>query len=343
MMIRSVVTSEPTDTEAAFQYELRRRLAVVYATGETVLEDPDGSLTDDQRESVETILAASNELSSLVAHDPETVDSALAADADGDVAAPTPSVDDPNRSASIVLVLESGPFADVLVDQLEQSGYEPTVVSSVEDVRSSADGVDTARHVVLDWQALPEPSIESLAALFDRLEAGTSIILLSVVDDETLPAPFLGIMGLLSPWASTETVADVLASIHVDPDDEPRVVVATVGDDAAEHRSVAETLETLGCAVDIVSVSELRSHADRDGIDCVFLSADGVDAIDDATLRSLRTPDASLPFPVVAVGPTPRADDWLPVCGSQPFARRSVTALELVGELLLAIDPEVES
>ncbi|SDK35632.1 hypothetical protein [Natronorubrum texcoconense] len=337
------MTSEPTDAEAAFQYELRRRLAVVHATAETMLEDPDGSLTVDQRESVETILAASNELSSLVAHDPETVEPALEPDADGDVAAPTPSVDDPDRSASIDLVLESGPFADVLVDQLEQSGYEPTVVSSVDDVRSSAEGADAARHVVLDWRAFPEPSIESLTALFDRLEAGTSIALLSVVDDESIPAPVLGVSGLLSPRASTEMVADVLASIHFDPDDEPRVVVATVDDDAAEGRSMAETLEAVGCAVDTVSVAELRSHADRDGIDCVFLSADGVDTIDDATLRSLRTPETSLPVPVVVVGPTPKADDWLPVCGSQRFVRRSVTAHGLAGEILLAIDPEAES
>lgn len=339
--------SPPTESEAEFRYELRRRLAVVHAAAELLIADPDGSLTDGQRDSIEDILTASNELSALVAHDPESGDGGQPAGEGGESTTPTPAVTGSDRSETVVLVSETYPFVDTLAEQFEQSGFDTRVVSSDREIepfdRDSA-AADTDRHVVLDIGVLPDPPIDSLTDVFDRLEDSESIVIVSTIDDSELPAPFLGISGVLSPQSTLETITDVLEMHHLDPTDSPRVAVATMseGDDLAEQPFV-DTLERLGCVVDTVSVADLLEYVSHHPVDSVFLSTDGFEAIDETALMALRTPIEGQPVPVVVVGPTPRSREWLAVSGCRVFAHRSLTAVELAGEILLEIEPECQS
>lgn len=357
------MSPDPSDQEAALQFELRRRLAVISATTETLLEDSFGPLTSDQRRALETVLTASNELSALLSHDPEPGRDGRALDVAVDPTAHSPAVSDADRSVSIALVVESPTLSAALIDRLEQSGYDPATPSSLEAALEGDTGSDgttdgdvaAERHLVVDWDALPTPTLECLANRVERLEPATSLVLVSTVDHESLPAPFLGYSGILSPDASPATVVDALELVARDAGADARIAAVGTIDDP-DLDVILPALEGLDRPVDAISLEALPEYVDRETVECLFLSASAVDAIDDALLRALRTPRPSrptddssaeswadsqvIPIPLIAVGPTPTGADWFPVCGVSAFSYRSVTALELAGEILLTIDPE---
>ncbi|THE64462.1 hypothetical protein D8Y22_12515 [Salinadaptatus halalkaliphilus] len=332
----------PIETEAGVRFELRRRLAVVYASAEFLFEDLEGELTHEQREAVEAIISASSELSALVAHGPEPTDPTLTADEYASATTSTPAVSDSTPFA-IVLAIEPGPFATALTEQFERSGYDVDIVSDIYAIDSSDDdsgAADTARYVVLDVGILPDPPTESLNTVSERVKDPSSLILVSTIDDRTLPTPFMGISGFLSPRATRETVATVFETQHVDLADSPRVVVATAPGEDPGDGALLERLESLGCIVETASVTGIDEYAALHDIDCVFLSEAGLAVLDESDLVALRTPASGPPLPVVAVGRTAMDTEWVPVCGYQQFTRRSLSAVELAGEIRLAIDPE---
>ncbi|ELY93842.1 histidine kinase [Natrialba hulunbeirensis JCM 10989] len=350
------------DEFATLGYEFRRHLAVVYGNSELLLEEAFGSLSSDQREALEEIVANTGELTALTAHTFETNDIEDAIDRADQLPDSTGSDEstlaDPDAFDPIVLALQSETFADLVAEQLELAGHEAVTVEvgavGTEAVTDGADDesetLDDPHHLVVDCGFPTPETIDWLGEITGPTEQRQSVTLVSTVDPVAIEAegtqaggaagdtvrvtgPLLGIDGVLDPDASQSTVADLLADELVHTPDAPSISTVHIAGDGTEP--LASSLAGQSYTVQRQTTATLP-ELDPSGDSCLFLGPDVFDRYDPLTLSRFRSPaDApQRPIPIVAVAEFPISDqEWEPTCGSDLFAHKPITAAEFAAEL----------
>ncbi|ELY98249.1 histidine kinase [Natrialba chahannaoensis JCM 10990] len=345
------------DDFAALGYEFRHHLAVVYGNSELLLEEAFGSLSPDQREALEKIVANASELTALTAHTFETNDSDDAIDYTDQFPDPTGS-DEPTLAESdvfdpIALALQSESFADLVVEQLELADHEAVTVGAdneraeneMSDESAECRELDRPHHLVVDCGFPTPETIEWLEKITESTEQRQSLTLVSSVDpaeikDEETKAsggagdtvsvagPLLGIDGVLDSDASQSTVVDLLADGLVHTPDAPPISTIHIAGDGTEALASSLTVQRQTTA----TLPEL----DPSGDSCLFLGPDVFEQCDPLTLSRFRSPAGApqRPIPIVAITEfTLFNQEWIPTCGADLFAHKPITAAEFAAEL----------
>lgn len=298
-------------------YELRRRIAPILGNAELTLDGAFGSVTPEQRDALEEVVASSEELGAVISHALESDDVEEVIESDG---GPLPSAD-PEDSPPIAVSVDDE-FDAILADQLERSGY---------NVHENEEP-DGPHHAIVDCGV---PTREGLEALSKRAQRDDtlSLTVVSTLDIDSLPSPTLGVSAIALPDAPAALLGEELPELV----GQDRVEAALVGPiDERFRKTLAGVREVRTLEVDPSAegtAAALETIAASDGDLAVFDAG----AVDGQLLSALRDPTNPAHLPLVAVGPTPTGDDWVEIPGHRQFAHRPLSTVELAGEVLVAL------
>ncbi|WP_114578298.1 hypothetical protein [Saliphagus sp. LR7] len=303
----TVIRDEETETLA---YELRRRIAPILGNAELALDGAFGPVTDEQRDALEEIVGASEELGTVIAHAFEADGVAEVVESDD----PLPAA--PDSAPPVALSVDDG-FDRLLVEQLERSGYEV--------LEGEPDG---PHHAVVDCGVPTRADLEALRERAGREEV-VGLTVVSTVDADSLPAPALGVSAIVSPTASERRLREVLSDLA----GESTVALLGPVDDrfretltGVEEASVIEVDPRSGAAGVLETIA-------ANGADVAVLDT-GTEGVDAELVAALRDPAEPAHLPLVAVGPPPTGGEWTAITGHDQFAHRPLSTVELAGEVV---------
>ncbi|WP_247004993.1 hypothetical protein [Halosolutus gelatinilyticus] len=328
------------DESGRHAFEFRRQLGVIHARAVQLEDESLGPLTPDQRDAVEEIVEATLKLTAETAQSLETGDEGRSTPGD-EVAVDesTASLEPSTPPDSIVLAIgDDEEFVAALEAQFERAGYVVRGASDDDDLRAALDR-SRPQHLILDCRFPSGRSLEGLERTLDDLDDDTSVTLVSTVAGDH-PGPLQGIAGVLAATVAPDALERLFENrfgLPINPSASDPTAIAVVGD--VDDR-LLETLDELDRRVtrDTVSTEELDAVEPSD-VDCVFLSEAAIDAVEESTLATLRSPIEEEAVPLVAIGPTPTDGEWVPITGRQTFAQTPITAAELAATVLAAIEP----
>ncbi|NGM68058.1 hypothetical protein G6M89_03355 [Natronolimnobius sp. AArcel1] len=354
-----------SDESAQQAFELRRQLGVIHSQA-TLLEDEAlGSITADQRDALEEIIAATLALTGETATAVEPAAGGYVTDHDEQALEEPPSelISSVEPTEVVLAVGRDNKFVDSLASQFERAGYGVQVAATGEELMALLERPEP-QHLVLDCRFPSGPFLESIEHAIDAADGETAVTLVSTVvpatdDGAGSPAgtaPLQGLAGILSPTVSVATLEALFESrFGLAPDQgDTDTAVAVVGDIDARFLETLESMTDRKQAIEQEAYvsSDTLSMVDPATVDCVFLTGDSVDRADDATLAAFRRPIDDEAIPLVAVGELPverptqpdgTESEWLPIRGYRTPRATPLTATELTATVLAAIEADSDN